>query len=734
MTVVQATYIVAIFACLYAAQAATLIQNTISINGTYQQSAALPAATAQTYRIITPNPSGVYYNVRIQVNQTAGHVGFYCNPSWGGQPQTGSNIAQSGNAIWQTDDAWFDSLTISANDASYLPTNSSTTSAILAGLSTSTSTYQPAFNCSAINPSVLNAAMFTLTVTFDANNNTLLPSEVEGLTTIYESCCSDATSCPAWKAKTTQLGEALYTNFCQFEGQYCTASGHLQQLDLTSYNMKCAFPISSLDLFPSMQTLTLSSNPNVTTNLGSMMSVMANIQGLQRLELKGNIGISGLLADSSPSTSSGLCSVIQNGLQYLDFSNMDLTGSLPSCLLSAPGTLSQIGLSSNNLTGTIPDVIPTNTSLYSLVLDNNNLTGSIPATLVNARLLSSLELYSNKLAGSIPDDLGAGMYMLQAVLLSDNNLTGTLPSPLATSISATYLDVSANQLTALPPEWTGGFTNATQSSFVNIFLQQNQIQSPFPAAVAAFPFLLLFYANNNNLSGSLPNATHVFPQARVLNVAYNNLTGSIPATFNTAGLFNTSLGAVLVSPTTALSQVFNVSHNNLTGSVPAFLASSKVPSYTKQGISLVGNGITANCGNSSFSYLDVCDSLLNSTDVLPSPSPTPTPTATPAATPTPTAAPTVAATPVATLALAPAITQPATTVNGVATDSGNSPSASTSKSGVGSGAIAGIVLGVLAALVLGTVATALYIKQKRTYSRILLRMQSSGGFSRFEDF
>ncbi len=186
------------------------------------------------------------------MNQTAGHVGFYCNPSWGGQPQTGSNIAQSGNAVWQTgiltfsecsscasaprhvrtmiqmyrcgclavvckvqdacmcllqllllyspliasklqrllpcqthtprqqtsckpipvcaismdsvclmlsflntntvcpsaDDAWFDSLTISANDASYLPTNSSTTSAILAGLSTSASTYQPAFNCS----------------------------------------------------------------------------------------------------------------------------------------------------------------------------------------------------------------------------------------------------------------------------------------------------------------------------------------------------------------------------------------------------------------------------------------------------------------------------------------------------------------------------------------------------------------------------------------------------------
>ena len=43
MTVAQAACIVAIFACLYAAQAATLIQNVISINGTHQQSAALPA-------------------------------------------------------------------------------------------------------------------------------------------------------------------------------------------------------------------------------------------------------------------------------------------------------------------------------------------------------------------------------------------------------------------------------------------------------------------------------------------------------------------------------------------------------------------------------------------------------------------------------------------------------------------------------------------------------------------
>ncbi len=66
--------------------------------------------------------------------------------------------------------------------------------------------------------------------------------------------------------------------------------------------------------------------------------------------------------------------------------------------------------------------------------------------------------------------------------------------------------------------------------------------------------------------------------------------------------------------------------------------------------------------------------------------------------------------------------------------SGNNSTKSTSKSGIGSGAIAGIVVGVAIALALGAAATAVYLKRKRSNSRTLLRVQSSGGFSRFEDF
>lgn len=73
---------------------------------------------------------------------------------------------------------------------------------------------------------------------------------------------------------------------------------------------------------------------------------------------------------------------------------------------------------------------------------------------------------------------------------------GTLPSPLATSISATYLDVSHNQLTALPTEWTAGFTNATQSSFVNVFLQQNQIQVCFLTSTVLINIQLMSSASS----------------------------------------------------------------------------------------------------------------------------------------------------------------------------------------------------------------------------------------------
>lgn len=56
------------------------------------------------------------------------------------------------------------------------------------------------------------------------------------------------------------------------------------------------------------------------------------------------------------------------------------------------------------------------------------------------------------------------------------------------------------------------------------------------------------------------------------------------------------------------------------------------------------------------------------------------------------------------------------------------------ESGISSGAVAGIVVGAVVAIAVAAAATTVYLKRKRSHTRSLLRMQSSGGFSRFEDF
>ena len=66
--------------------------------------------------------------------------------------------------------------------------------------------------------------------------------------------------------------------------------------------------------------------------------------------------------------------------------------------------------------------------------------------------------------------------------------------------------------------------------------------------------------------------------------------------------------------------------------------------------------------------------------------------------------------------------------------SGSNGSKGTKSSGISGGGIFGIVVGVLLAVAVATAATVVYLKRKNLNKRTLLRMQSSGGFSRFDDF
>lgn len=79
--------------------------------------------------------------------------------------------------------------------------------------------------------------------------------------------------------------------------------------------------------------------------------------------------------------------------------------------------------------GEIPSAIQQLSELIELDLSSNQLTGSIPDLSTNTRM-SYLDLSSNQLSGTIPDNVGS-LVNLRFLSLSFNLLEGTLPSSLS---------------------------------------------------------------------------------------------------------------------------------------------------------------------------------------------------------------------------------------------------------------------------------------------------------------
>ncbi|XP_019055459.1 PREDICTED: receptor like protein 30-like [Nelumbo nucifera] len=89
--------------------------------------------------------------------------------------------------------------------------------------------------------------------------------------------------------------------------------------------------------------------------------------------------------------------------------------------------IKSIDLSSNNLSGNVPDEITNLLGLQTLNLSMNHLTGKIPEKIGNLKRLETLDLSSNHLSGNIPQSLSS-LSFLSHLNLSYNNLSGRIPS------------------------------------------------------------------------------------------------------------------------------------------------------------------------------------------------------------------------------------------------------------------------------------------------------------------
>lgn len=130
-------------------------------------------------------------------------------------------------------------------------------------------------------------------------------------------------------------------------------------------------------------------------------------------------------------------------VRYLQLSSNNLTGTIPEEIGGL--NLSVLDLDGNQLTGEIPASIGSMSRLNYLYLANNKLTGSIPSEIGNLSELRACYLCGNQLTGSIPDSFG-NLSNLEYCYLYNNQLTGTVPASLANLTKLTVMNFAGNML------------------------------------------------------------------------------------------------------------------------------------------------------------------------------------------------------------------------------------------------------------------------------------------------
>ncbi|XP_071715507.1 receptor-like protein 7 [Rutidosis leptorrhynchoides] len=112
-------------------------------------------------------------------------------------------------------------------------------------------------------------------------------------------------------------------------------------------------------------------------------------------------------------------------LRVLDLSNNRLTGIIPRCLIESSGSLGVLNLANNNLNGQIEGTFPNTCGLNTLDLHNNSLEGKIPKSIVNCTMLEVLNVGNNRIHDTYPCSLGK-LTTLRVLVLRSNMFHGSV--------------------------------------------------------------------------------------------------------------------------------------------------------------------------------------------------------------------------------------------------------------------------------------------------------------------
>ncbi|CAI5534259.1 unnamed protein product [Closterium sp. Naga37s-1] len=246
---------------------------------------------------------------------------------------------------------------------------------------------------------------------------------------------------------------------------------------------------------------------------GSLPSIFSKLTRLTLLRLRNNHHLEGSLPKDM---------LAMPKLEFLDLSNTNLRGDLPTEMPFWSPLLKHLDLSYNGLTGDIPSGFSLLSELQYLNLRANRIVYTeTPNTILSMSRLTFLDISDNLFTGELSSELGLKLPSIMHLAAGTNQLTGSIPDSLTLLTALTFLDVGYNALSGSLPS-----SLLSLPRLVEARLRHNSLAGSFPAGAASTKLTLLDISWNE-LRGSLPTLIASSTKLSHLDLSHNQFTGTI---------------------------------------------------------------------------------------------------------------------------------------------------------------------------------------------------------------
>lgn len=297
--------------------------------------------------------------------------------------------------------------------------------------------------------------------------------------------------------------DLLDCTYCRFDLAGDRFS-HLKYLDLTHTQ-------SSLYLnaytWPRVTSLEFFAAPSAVS--GTLNANIGLLKNLRYLDLSQSSYLTGTIPESLGEN----CRKIEK----INFEQTSFFKPFPESIGNLGDSLEYLSITQSNTgTGTIPRSWTENLKkLKTFNLSSNDLSGSIPNGLYEMKDLENIQLDTNKLVGSVPMVAGKNLKIFD---LHNNRLTGSIPDILFEKTE--IIDLSFNLLGPDIDPWL--FSQASLISKLD--LSNNHFSSKLPEIPFSIDPNAFVSMTSNFFSGTIPNS---FCNLRNIRLSHNRLIGDI---------------------------------------------------------------------------------------------------------------------------------------------------------------------------------------------------------------